>query len=48
MKTFGLYNFETIDSINEKGRLLLSFKKVNYLTIIGDRSHDKFQINWRD
>lgn len=31
MKVFGLYNFETIDSINEKGRLHLSHKRVNKL-----------------
>ena len=27
MKCYGLYNFETIDSINEKGRILLASKK---------------------
>lgn len=26
MKAFGLYNFETIDSINERGRIMLSKK----------------------
>jgi len=26
LKSFGLYNFETIDSINERGRIMLSKK----------------------
>ncbi|CAK86908.1 unnamed protein product (macronuclear) [Paramecium tetraurelia] len=43
IKAFGLHNFETIDSINEKGRLLLSYKKqeqhaMYYFQLIGDIS----------
>ncbi|CAD8103459.1 unnamed protein product [Paramecium sonneborni] len=42
IKAFGLHNFETIDSINEKGRLLLSSKKeqqaMYYFQLIGEIS----------
>ncbi|CAD8081708.1 unnamed protein product [Paramecium primaurelia] len=42
IKVFGLHNFETIDSINEKGRLLLSCKKeqqaIYYFQLIGEIS----------
>ncbi|CAD8168212.1 unnamed protein product [Paramecium octaurelia] len=42
IKVFGLHNFETIDSLIEKGRLLLSYKKeqeaMYYFSLIGDIS----------